>query len=197
MVRREKSDYMPPIERCSDYSIRSNGNCEGAFNNTPSTQADMAETRSMQEWLDAYGESHQNPTNKQIHWVCVPLIFLTIVGLLWSIPVPEFMSPSWLNFATLMLVPVTLFYARLSVPLTIGMAAWCCLCFALCAWYESLITFPLWQASIIAFAAAWVGQFYGHKIEGAKPSFLDDIKFLMIGPAWLMSFIYQKLGIKY
>jgi uncharacterized membrane protein YGL010W len=77
------------------------------------------------------------------------------------------------------------------------MAAWCCLCFALCAWYESLITFPLWQASIIAFVAAWVGQFYGHKIEGAKPSFLDDIKFLMIGPAWLMSFIYQKLGIKY
>ena len=52
--------------------------------------------------------------------------------------------------------------------------------------------FFLWM-----FAIAWIGQFIGHKIEGAKPSFLDDLKFLLIGPAWLLSFIYKKLGIKY
>ncbi|HNC31482.1 MAG TPA: DUF962 domain-containing protein, partial [Cyclobacteriaceae bacterium] len=33
-----------------------------------------------------YGESHQNPTNKTIHWICVPLIFFSIVGLIASIP---------------------------------------------------------------------------------------------------------------
>ena len=42
--------------------------------------------RNIHEWLEAYGESHQNQTNKLIHWVCVPGIFLTIAGLLWCIP---------------------------------------------------------------------------------------------------------------
>ena len=69
-------------------------------------------TRSMQEWLDAYGVSHQNPLNKKIHWVCVPLIFLSIVGLLWSIPTPWTVNSVWLNFATLAIIPVFIFYAR-------------------------------------------------------------------------------------
>jgi uncharacterized membrane protein YGL010W len=158
----------------------------------------MGEALTMQEWLDAYGESHQNPLNKKIHWVAVPSIFLTIVGLLWSIPTPElFGSNPWLNFATLAIIPVFLFYVRLSPSLTVGMVLWSGFCAALCNYYTTITTFPLWQASIIVFVVAWIGQFYGHKVEGKKPSFLDDIKFLMIGPAWLMSFIYDKFGIKY
>ena len=47
------------------------------------------------------------------------------------------------------------------------------------------------------FVIAWIGQFIGHKIEGKKPSFLEDLQFLMVGPAWLLSFIYKKVGIKY
>ena len=43
-------------------------------------------TRSMQDWLDAYGVSHQNPTNKAIHWICVPTIYFCVVGFLYSIP---------------------------------------------------------------------------------------------------------------
>jgi uncharacterized membrane protein YGL010W len=54
---------------------------------------------------------------------------------------------------------------------------------------------PLWAVSIGVFVAAWIGQFYGHNVEGQKPSFLKDLQFLMIGPAWLMSFIYKKMGI--
>ena len=79
----------------------------------------------MQDWLDGYGESHQNPLNKKIHWIAVPLIFLTIVGLLWSIPVPDVMAVNeWVNFATLMLIPVFIFYARLSLSLPVGMTLW-------------------------------------------------------------------------
>ena len=158
----------------------------------------MAEARSMQDWLDSYGESHQNPLNKKIHWVAVPLIFLTIVGLLWSIPVPEVMAVNkWVNFATIMLIPVFIFYARLSLPLTIGMTLWCLSCYAMCNLYGSITDIPLWQSSLVIFVLAWFGQFYGHKVEGQKPSFFEDIQYLMIGPAWLMSFIYDKLGIKY
>jgi uncharacterized membrane protein YGL010W len=45
------------------------------------------------------------------------------------------------------------------------------------------------------FVLAWIGQFIGHKIEGAKPSFLKDIQFLLIGPAWLMNHVFQRFGI--
>ena len=158
----------------------------------------MSESRTMQDWLDAYGASHQNPLNKKIHWICVPLIFISIVGLLWSIPLPEtFSDKPWLNMATIMLVPVMIFYGRLSVPLTIGMTVWCLACFVMCIAYESVMRIPMWHSSLVVFLFAWLGQFYGHKIEGVKPSFFEDIQFLMIGPAWLMSFIYQRLGIRY
>jgi uncharacterized membrane protein YGL010W len=45
------------------------------------------------------------------------------------------------------------------------------------------------------FAAAWVGQFKGHQIEGKKPSFLKDLQFLLVGPAWLLHFVYRKAGL--
>ena len=53
----------------------------------------------------------------------------------------------------------------------------------------------IWKSSLIIFTLAWIGQFIGHKIEGQKPSFFEDFKFLLIGPAWLLSFIYKKLGV--
>ena len=56
---------------------------------------------------------------------------------------------------------------------------------------------PLWQVCIALFVLAWIGQFWGHKVEGKKPSFFKDLQFLMIGPAWLMSFVYGKLGLRY
>ena len=54
----------------------------------------------------------------------------------------------------------------------------------------------LFWFSAAVFVVAWVGQFMGHHIEGKKPSFLQDVQFLLIGPAWLMAFVYRKLGIK-
>jgi len=56
---------------------------------------------------------------------------------------------------------------------------------------------PLWAISLTLFVLAWIGQFIGHKIEGKKPSFFKDIQFLLVGPAWLMGFIYKRLGINY
>jgi uncharacterized membrane protein YGL010W len=49
----------------------------------------------------------------------------------------------------------------------------------------------------VVFLLSWVGQFVGHRIEGRKPSFFDDLKFLLVGPAWLLGFIYRRAGIRY
>ncbi len=155
-------------------------------------------SRNVQQWLDTYGESHQNPINKVIHWLMVPAIFFTIIGLLWNIPLPEFLKGiKGVNWPSLILIPVLLFYARLSISLMLGMMLFSLFCFWLTQQLEAFILIPLWQFSLCLFIIAWVFQFIGHKIEGKKPSFFQDVQFLLIGPAWLLSFIYKKLGISY
>ena len=152
--------------------------------------------------LSEYGESHQNHTNKMIHWICVPLIFFSVVGLVWSIPSDALKSlvgidSPYLNWATVALIVLFVYYLRLSVSLAFGMLIFASLCLILANFLESSLSIPLWLTSIIIFVVAWIGQFYGHKVEGKKPSFFKDLQFLLIGPAWLMHFIYQKVGISY
>lgn len=53
-------------------------------------------------------------------------------------------------------------------------------------------TVNLIYASLIIFILSWIGQFYGHKIEGAKPSFLKDLEFLLIGPLWVIKKLNKK-----
>lgn len=147
--------------------------------------------------LKEYGESHQNATNKLIHWVCVPVIFFTIFGLLRCIPVPS----SWieqsvyLNISTLVLAMTMLYYLRLSFPLFLAFIPFV----ILVIWGNELLFQYFGRQglvifSLIVFALAWVGQFIGHGIEGKKPSFLKDLQFLLIGPAWLLNFIVKAVN---
>ena len=78
----------------------------------------------------------------------------------------------------------------------IGMFIFSSICLQIIVWIDRLNT-PLWSIALTIFVGAWIGQFIGHKLEGKKPSFFNDLQFLMIGPAWLMGFIYRKLNIKY
>ncbi len=158
--------------------------------------------RKIDELLTEYGSSHQNATNKLIHWFCVPAIFFSVVGLVYSIPtgpLPDLLPflGDFANWATISLLLVLIYYVTLSAPLAFGMLFFSALCLALANFLD--LTFPgnLWMISLGIFVIAWVIQFYGHKIEGKKPSFLKDVQFLMIGPAWLMHFIYKKIGLAY
>ena len=154
--------------------------------------------RSVQSWLDEYGESHRNPVNKKIHWVCVPLIMLSALGMLWSVPRPGFftsLSP-YLNWATLLILALLVYYFLLSVRLAAGMLL---VSFVMVLALEALarLPWPLLWTSIAIFAGAWIGQFIGHKIEGRKPSFFKDLQFLLIGPVWLLADTYKKMGLVY
>jgi uncharacterized membrane protein YGL010W len=102
-----------------------------------------------------------------------------------------------LNVAMVVLLLTTIYYLSLSIKIGIGMLLFGITCLALCYAIETFLSPPLWLLSLIVFVAAWIGQFYGHKVEGKKPSFFKDIQFLLIGPMWLMSFIYKKLGISF
>ena len=151
--------------------------------------------KSIQQWLSEYGASHQNETNELIHWICVPSIFFSMTGFLFSIKLPFTIAGFTGNVAMIAIVVAVIYYFALSRTLWIGLLLFAIGCLALCQLIEQLNILPLWLFCIIVFVLAWIGQFYGHKVEGKKPSFLKDIQFLLIGPAWLMSFIYKKLGI--
>ncbi|GAB4357800.1 MAG: DUF962 domain-containing protein [Gammaproteobacteria bacterium] len=150
--------------------------------------------KSLKSWLDDYGASHQHPVNKAIHWVCVPVILWTLLALIW--PIQLGVSP-WINLCTAFMLFCLWFYARLSWPITIGMAAIALISVALIQWHLHQVSWPLWQTALTLFVLAWIGQFIGHKIEGKRPSFFEDLQFLLIGPAWLLSFVYRRLGIRY
>lgn len=152
----------------------------------------------VQQWLDEYGESHQNPVNKAVHWVCVPLIALSLIGLLWALPVPsafQDISPV-LNWGVLFMMASVVYYFVLSPPLALGMTGVMAAFTAALFWLDSLPA-PLWTVCAGIFVLAWIGQFIGHMVEGKRPSFFQDMQFLMIGPMWLLSFVYRRMGIRY
>jgi len=149
--------------------------------------------------LEKYGESHMNLTNKFIHWVCVPAIMFSLLALLFSIPF--FLERTWwANWAMVFLVFAWIYYARLSTIMLVGfMIIGSLMLLGIVNLYAATDynagKLALW--ALIIFVVAWIGQFIGHKIEGKKPSFLQDMQFLLIGPAWLMHFIFKKIGIGY
>jgi len=153
----------------------------------------------MDWFLEKYGESHQNPTNKIIHWFCVPAIMFSLFGLLYAIPFPVERG-MFTNWAAVFYIGTLLYYLRLSIPMFIGfIPIGVAMIFGIDAIYHGVgeSASMLAYISLGIFVVAWIIQFIGHKIEGAKPSFIEDVQFLMIGPAWLLHFIYKKVGINY
>ena len=147
--------------------------------------------RTLQNWLTEYNISHQNSTNKKLHLLCVPLITVSLIGLLWS---ASSMA------ALIFLILAMAFYASLSRILFLFMSVFSVFSIIL-IWALSdplLILGPF--APIIfyigLFVVGWTGQFYGHHLERSKPSFFKDFQFLLIGPAWCVNAIAKKIGVQ-
>lgn len=154
--------------------------------------------RTLKQFLNEYQVSHQNPVNSLIHMVCVPAIFFSSLGLLWAIPVGRWFGAApeiapWINPVTLALPLVTYFYTKLSWGSLAAMAVWFALSLAGILAIQSAGG-PLVWISAAVWVIAWAVQVYGHKVEGAKPSFADDMVFLLIGPLFVMQKLYKKMG---
>jgi uncharacterized membrane protein YGL010W len=154
--------------------------------------------RSVSDWLAEYGASHRNPTNKLLHWLCVPPIVLAVFGFLLSLPAPAAalrLSP-WANWATLAALAALGYYVALSARLALGVLVAFA---ALLAIAQALarLPWPLWLTSLVIFVVAWIGQFVGHALEGRRPSFFKDLQFLLIGPLWLLAAAYRRFSVPY
>ena len=147
--------------------------------------SDMSNVRVVDELLNKYAESHQNRVNELIHFVCVPAIMWTVLGLIWAIhPIAALVS------ALLALG----YYISLSIPFAIGMSMMAAAMLGILYLMPAAIVLP---SALGVFVVAWIFQFIGHKIEGKKPSFFDDLRFLLIGPLFVLGFLYRRLHISY
>lgn len=135
--------------------------------------------------LARYAESHSDHTNEVIHFVCIPAIVFSLLGILWAIhPI----------VALAVVGAALVYYARLSRPFALGMAAMSAVMLGL---LNMLPAGTVLATSIGVFVVAWIGQFIGHIIEGKKPSFFDDLRFLLIGPLFVLSFLYRRMRVAY
>src|SRR5437868_11621303 len=73
--------------------------------------------KTVRDWLNEYSVSHQNPVNKTVHWICVPVITFTVLGLLRAVPAGN----DLVNACTLGSLLALGYYASLSWRLTVGM----------------------------------------------------------------------------
>lgn len=152
--------------------------------------------KTAKQWFDEYAVSHQNSTNQNIHYLCVPAIFFSVIGLLMSIP-SSFLentlglyNPLIENWAAITSIFILFFYLRLGFWYFIQMLFFICVSIIGNFWLGSFVN--LFYGSLILFVIAWIGQFYGHHIEGKKPSFAKDLQFLLIGPLWVVKKISTK-----
>jgi uncharacterized membrane protein YGL010W len=165
----------------------------------------QAQSRLVDVYFDKYSESHQNHTNEIIHWICVPSIVFSLFGLIWAIPFPhiEILGKynGYVNWASFLIAFSIYYYYKLSPVLSYFMLLLIMFFSAGIVTLEKMHNtagWPqMWEVCLGIFVLAWIGQFIGHKIEGKKPSFLDDLKFLLIGPIWLLHFVLKKAKIKY
>lgn len=150
----------------------------------PATTADAQPERRVDILLAHYGESHQNPRNATIHFAAIPLIMLSLCGLMSALH-------PWLAYA--FIAASMVYYARLSWTFFAIMLVWSVLILAL---LQAMGTHVLaWSVAI--FVGAWIAQFIGHKIEGKKPSFFEDVQYLWVGPLFILSKLMRKLGIRW
>ena len=151
--------------------------------------------RTLDQYLREYGKTHRNPANQRIHFICVPAIFITSLALGWLLNlellgVQTSWAP-WVNASSVVgLLILAVFYSRLGLRAALWMTGW----FAVAVGFILAVQaspLPLWAVAAAIWMAAWIAQLVGHNIEGAKPSFLDDLVFLLIGPL----FVLEEFGV--
>jgi uncharacterized membrane protein YGL010W len=155
--------------------------------NTTTASASIAEPeRRVDRLLAHYAQSHRHPTNELIHYIAIPLIMLSLVGLLYGA------SPL---LALLFLAASLIYYWRLSKVFLVTMTGITVVMLAVIATLHAKgVLLPVCAT---VFVVAWVFQFIGHRIEGKKPSFLEDVQYLWVGPLFVLSRLFTRLGLRW
>ena len=147
--------------------------------------------RTVRDWLDEYSASHRNPVNQKFHFACIPPIVFSVLCALKAIPVGNV----WLNPASIIAILALAYYLKLSWRLAMGLVVIFAAFYMGALAIESAVGSNLIWVAVAIFVTGWIGQFIGHHVEGARPSFFKDLQFLLIGPLWELAHVYRLIGL--
>ncbi len=161
----------------------------------PDLRTAMSETDS---WLQLYEDTHQDLTWPVVYWAAVPMVVLGTVGILWTLPIPDqfFEISPLLNWGTAFLMATAVYYFIISVSLAIGMLPFLLGIAGIQNWLTNSDFSPL-RVSIGLLVAGIIGLWLGHRNQGSLRPVLRDLQLMMIGPAWLLSVLYRRIGIPF
>jgi hypothetical protein len=151
-----------------------------------------------EKWLGEHADIGAIAGNRVLDWICMPLLATSLVGLLWSLPVPAVFSESSpvLNWGTLFLMAAVVYYFILSISLGFGILPFIVVVAAAIGRLDALGA-PLGPICGATFLAAWGTQLLGRWVSGKALRPLNQLQHVMIGPAWLLASVYRRLGIPY
>jgi uncharacterized membrane protein YGL010W len=132
--------------------------------------------RDIRDLFADYASHHQTKGNKVFHRLGIPMIMLTLIGMLARVPV---FGP--VNAAMLLIVVAEIVYVMLEWRLALAML------FISAGMYLVGLWLPLWL-NVVLFVLGWIFQFVGHSVyEKKSPAFLTNILHLLVGPLWILN----------
>jgi uncharacterized membrane protein YGL010W len=149
-------------------------------------------------WLARYEETHRDLTYPAIYWAAVPMVVLGTVGILWVLPIPDefFEISPLLNWGTAFLMATAMYYFIISVSLAIGMLPFVVGVAGVQLWLAQS-EFSPWRVSLGFLLAGIIGLWMGHRNQSSLRPVLQDLQLMMIGPAWILSVFYRRIGIPF
>jgi uncharacterized membrane protein YGL010W len=157
-----------------------------ATDNATTPETEPTPLRRVDRLLEHYAASHRHPSNELIHCIAIPCIMLSLIGLLYAV------NPL---AALLFLAASLVYYWRLSKVFLVSMMVVTLL--MLVAVAALRVAGVLLPACITIFVVAWIFQFIGHRIEGKKPSFFEDVQYLWVGPLFVLSLLFRRIGVRW
>jgi len=149
-------------------------------------------------WLQYYEETHRDMTYPVIYWAGVPMVVLGTVGILWMLPIPDefFEISPLLNWGSAFLMATAVYYFIISVSLAIGMLPFLLGVAGIHVALAQSDFSPL-RVSIGLLCAGIICLWMGYRNRTGLRPVLSDLQLMMIGPAWLLSVLYRRIGIPY
>lgn len=149
--------------------------------------------RNLEQQITQYAAYHRDRRNIATHFVGVPMIVFSVVLALvpWTI--------FGINSALIVVAAAAIYYLILDLALGTAMLVFL---FFFCYLASVYVNTRVGHAGMVMgmaaflFIVGWVIQFVGHRFEGMKPAFTDDVMGLVIGPLFIVTEVFFILGLK-
>ncbi len=127
-----------------------------------------------------YAAYHQTAGNKFFHRLGIPMIMLSLIGMLTQVPLLD-VATIRIDLAMLLIAAAIAYYFVIEWRLAVAMIA------ISVAFYFIGAAIPLWINAVL-FVLGWIFQFVGHKVyEHKNPAFFRNFVHLLVGPLWILN----------